>query len=73
MANECFAMEQKVDNDLRLVSSNRSPWIPQQFYPKHFTLDTSRSLCEITNNKDIFTILHRFFIFFNNLCKKNFF
>lgn len=70
MANECFAMEQKVDSDLRLVAStqttNRGPWIPQQFYPRHFALDTSRSLCEITNNKDIFTILHRFkFLIFN--------
>uniref|UniRef100_A0A915CSR6 Folliculin n=1 Tax=Ditylenchus dipsaci TaxID=166011 RepID=A0A915CSR6_9BILA len=64
MAKSFFVMEQELDdNNLRLVTNvnrtDRAQWLPHQFYPKNFVLDTSRCLSVITNNRDIFTIIHR--------------
>lgn len=55
-------MEQELDSDLKLsqnVNPRGAPLLSHRFYPKQFNLDTSRSLTVITNNADIFTILHR--------------
>uniref|UniRef100_A0A183BKY9 UDENN FLCN/SMCR8-type domain-containing protein n=1 Tax=Globodera pallida TaxID=36090 RepID=A0A183BKY9_GLOPA len=60
-----FALEQQKDSELRLASnvSNSSKgtlhWLPHQFYPKQYALDTKRSLKVIFNSEHIFTTLHR--------------
>uniref|UniRef100_A0A914HWZ1 Folliculin n=1 Tax=Globodera rostochiensis TaxID=31243 RepID=A0A914HWZ1_GLORO len=60
-----FALEQQKDSELRLASnvSNSSKgalhWLPHQFYPKQYALDTKRSLKVIFNSEHIFITLHR--------------
>ncbi|KAI1720081.1 vesicle coat protein involved in golgi to plasma membrane transport domain-containing protein [Ditylenchus destructor] len=61
MAKAFFVKEQETDRDLRIAAnvSTAKPWLPQQFYKHTLTLDTSRCLSVVTDNTDIFTILHR--------------
>ena len=60
MTNSFFALEQENDSDLRLASNMKTThWLPHQFYPKQYALDTSRSLKVITNHENIFALLHK--------------
>uniref|UniRef100_A0A1I8BM37 Folliculin n=1 Tax=Meloidogyne hapla TaxID=6305 RepID=A0A1I8BM37_MELHA len=59
MTNAFFIYEQAQDSELRLASNVKNAhWLPHQFYPRQYAVDTSRSLKTITNDENIFTLLH---------------
>nr|CAD2195204.1 unnamed protein product [Meloidogyne enterolobii] len=62
ITNTFFIYEQAQDSELRLASNVKNAhWLPHQFYPRQYAVDTSRSLKIITNDENIFTLLHRLF------------
>uniref|UniRef100_A0A914L1V5 Folliculin n=2 Tax=Meloidogyne incognita group TaxID=654580 RepID=A0A914L1V5_MELIC len=59
ITNTFFIYEQAQDSELRLASNVKNAhWLPHQFYPRQYAVDTSRSLKIITNDENIFTLLH---------------
>ncbi|CAD5215893.1 unnamed protein product [Bursaphelenchus xylophilus] len=63
-AVEVFAMEQDPGGDVAMATAvNRIGLMPTTFFPKKFSLDTSRSLTTIVNNNEIYHVLHRQMLF----------
>lgn len=63
MATETFDKEESQTGEVPLdKAKNRMMFLPNNFFPRKFSLDTSRSLTAIVNNDEIFHILHRFLI-----------
>lgn len=73
MSNAFFLQEQAKDDELRLASNVKNHWLPHQFYPRKYAVDTSRSLKIITHDEHIFILLHRLLIYYffilNNLSR----
>jgi hypothetical protein len=62
LAIKTFNLEQSGEVPLE-TAVNRMTFLPQNFFPKRFNLDTSRSLIAIVNDTQIFYALHRQMLF----------
>jgi hypothetical protein len=60
MSAQTFEMEQSETGEVSMETAvNRMMFLPQNFFNRKFSLDTSRSLTMIVNDNGIFHVLHR--------------